>query len=191
MTQDPEIEAIGVITTALGQLEDEQARARVLRYANERFGAVGRESRWPQHPPQDPERVAGAPRWPPADAAEPDFPEFVDLFDAANPATDLDRALVAAYWLQCCTKQASWGGLQVNNLLKDLGHGLSNVTTAMNNAQKHKPALVRQMAKSGKARQARKTYKLTTAGVTHVRKKLGLSEAVPPALADNGEDESA
>jgi hypothetical protein len=105
--------------------------------------------------------------------------------------TDFDRVLVAAYWLQGCAKQASWGGLQVNNLLKDLGHGVRNVTTALNSAQKHKPALVRQMSKSGKSQQARKTYKLTTAGVTRVRKKLGLSGAIPTALADNGGDESA
>jgi hypothetical protein len=191
MTQDPEIEAIGLITTALGQLEDEQARARVLRYANERFGAGDPEPRRPQNRPPVLVQPGVSTGLPPADTAEPNFPEFVDLFDAANPATDVDRALVAAYWLQCSTKQTSWTGLEVNNLLKNLGHGLGNVTTAMNNSQKQKPALVRQMTKSGKARQARKTYKLTTAGVTHVRKKLGLSEAVPPALADNGEYESA
>ncbi len=70
-----------------------------------------------------------------------------------------------------------------------MGHGVGNITTALTNAQKHKPALVRQTSKSGKSRQARKTYKLTTAGVKYVREKVGLSGAVPAALADSGEDD--
>jgi hypothetical protein len=106
MTQDPEIEAIGVITTALGQLEDDQARARVLHYANERFGAGGPELRLPPAPKQF--EVPSGPALP--EAGEPNFPGFVDLFDAASPATDVDKALVAAYWLQGCKQQASWGG---------------------------------------------------------------------------------
>jgi hypothetical protein len=191
MTIDPEIEAIGVVTTALGQLEDEQARARVLRYANERFGASDPEPRQPQYLPPAPKQFEVPPGPTPSEAAEANFAEFVDLFDAANPTTDVDRALVAAYWLQSCKNEPSWGALRVNSLLKDLGHGLSNVARALTDAQKRKPALVRQISKSGKAQQARKTYKLTTAGVADVRKKLGMSGAVPPALADNGGDQGA
>jgi len=126
-----------------------------------------------------------------AETADPNFSGFVDLFDKANPATNVDRALVAGYWLQFCTKQASWTGQQANNLLKDLGHGLDNITHATTAAQRHKPALIRQISKAGKSQQARKTYKLTNAGVVRVRERLGLSGVVPPALADNGEEQSA
>jgi hypothetical protein len=190
MTQDPEIEAIGVITTALGQLDDQQARLRVLHYANQRFGVGDLEPRQPRHLPLTPEH--GNPsESPPSDVANANFPGFVDMFDKANPTSNVDKALVAAYWLQGSQSQASWGGQQVNNLLKDLGHGLGNVTHALTSAQERKPAFVRQVSKAGKAQQARKTYKLTTAGVTHVRTKLGLSGVIPPALADNGRDEAS
>jgi hypothetical protein len=190
MTQDPELAAIGVITDALGQLEDEQARTRVLRYANERFGIVGQGPHRTQHMPPVSEQSGGTQRAR-AEVAEPDFAVFVDLFDAVNPATDVDRALVAGYWLQCCRNQSSWGGQEANNLLKDMGHGIRNITTATTSAQRHKPALIRQVSKTGKAQQARKSYKLTTAGVERVRNMIGLAGAVPAALADNGEEQSA
>jgi hypothetical protein len=189
MTEDLELEAIHAIANALSKLQDDQARVRVLGYANARFGGADQEPRRTQHALQ----VAGpagngSSR---ADMAEPSFSEFVDLFDKASPATNVDKALVAGYWLQLCSKQVSWTGQQANNLLKDLGHGLSNITNATNTAQSHKPALIRQISKSGKAQQARKAYKLTTAGVARVREMLGLSGAVPPALEDNGEEQSA
>ncbi len=141
--------------------------------------------------PQVPEQAGGGSQQSRVEIAEPSFPGFVDLFDKASPATNVDRALVAGYWQQCCMKQASWTGQQANNLLKDVGQPVANITTATNNAQKQRPALIRQISKTGKAQQGRKTYKLTTAGVARVRGMLGLSGAVPPALTDNGEEQSA
>ena len=189
MTNDPELEAIGSITAALTQLEDDQARARVLRYANERFGVLSREGHRSLRPAQEQEHAAGAPRRQlPVAPADRTFDDFADLFDTADPTSDLDKAMTGAYWIQCCIGEASWGAYRVNNLLKDMGHGVVNITTALTSAQKHKPARVRQTAKSGRSRQARKTYKLTTAGVKYVREKVGLSGTVPVALADSGED---
>ena len=78
---------------------------------------------------------------------------------------------------------------RVNNLLKDMGHGVANVTSALRTAQERKPALVRQVHKSGRAQQSWKTYKLTTSGVSYIRRKLGLAQAVPTALQDRGDDE--
>jgi hypothetical protein len=189
MTEDLELEAIRAIASALGKLQDEQARVRVLGYANARFGGPDQEPRGIQRSLQVAGQAGnGQSR---ADMAEPSFPAFVDLFDKASPATNVDRALVAGYWLQLCSKQASWTGQQANDLLKDLGHGLDNITNATNTAQRHKPALIRQISKTGKSQQARKTYKLTTAGVARVREMLGLSGTVPSALVDNGEEQSA
>jgi hypothetical protein len=189
MTEDVELEAIRAIASALGKLQDEEARLRVLSYANARFGGPDQETRWTQRALQVAGQAGnGQSR---ADTAEPSFSAFVDLFDTASPAINVDRALVAGYWIQLCSKQASWTGRQANDLLKDLGHGIDNITHATTAAQRHKPALIRQISKAGKAQQARKTYKLTTAGVVRVREMLGLSGAVPPALADNGEEQSA
>jgi hypothetical protein len=97
----------------------------------------------------------------------------VDLFDAANPRTDPERAEVAAFWFQVIQNNSSWQSQTLNNALKDLGHGLGNVTDALNSLQERRPAHVRQVSKAGSSRQARKTYKLTTAGVNAVRAMLG------------------
>jgi hypothetical protein len=174
MTLDDEISAMRTVATALGDLEDEAVRGRVLRWAAEHFGITV-----PQKVDQDgrpatatkemdgnhPSRSAGF--------EQPNYQEFVDLFDAVDPTNDVDKALTAAFWLQMIEEQSSWQAQPVNNLLKDTGHGITNVTSALQAAQDRKPALVRQMAKAGKAQQARKTYKLTSAGVGHIRAKLG------------------
>lgn len=187
---DPEIEAMGQVATALDNLADD-ARARVLRWAADRYGApmvaatVGRTSPGAR----DGVLEDKAPRAAEVrETSERSFEHFVDLFDAVDPKSDVDRALTAAYWLQVVSKQDSWQSLRVNNLLKDMGHGVANVTSALRTAQERKPALVRQVHKSGRAQQSWKTYKLTTSGVSYIRRKLGLA-AVPTALQDRGEDE--
>jgi len=59
-----------------------------------------------------------------------------------------------------------------NASLKDLGHGLSNVTVALDGLKDEKPALILQLKKSGTSKQARKTYKLTVEGAKRVRQML-------------------
>jgi hypothetical protein len=189
---DPEIEAMSQVVAALGSVGlDDDARVRVLRWAAERYGvsiapavSVRPSAVMSDGPAEDkPSRVPDT-----RDASEPIFEQFVDLFDAVDPKTDVDKALTAAYWLQIVSKQPSWQSLRVNNLLKDMGHGVGNVTSALKSAQERRPALVRQVAKSGRAAQSWKTYKLTTSGVAHVRRRLGLPQAVPVAMQDHGED---
>jgi len=65
---------------------------------------------------------------------------------------------------------------------------VGNVTSALRSAQERKPALVRQVHKSGRSAQSWKTYRLTTSGVSYMRRKLGLAQAVPAALQDQGDD---
>jgi hypothetical protein len=189
---DPEIEAMGNVVAALDRLgDDNDARVRVLRWAADRYGV--------QIAPAEPLKPStvmldGLAEDKPArsadvhDAAEPTFGEFVDLFDAIDPRSDVDKALTAAYWLQVVSRQSSWQSLRVNNLLKDMGHGVGNVTSALRSAQERKPALVRQVHKSGRSAQSWKTYRLTTSGVSYMRRKLGLAQAVPAALQDQGDD---
>ena len=90
---------------------------------------------------------------------------FVDLFDAATPKTDPERALIGAYWFQVVGGASDFQSQQVNEALKDVGHGVGNITDALSKLQRRKPALVRQVAKSGRTRQARKRYKITSAGI--------------------------
>ncbi len=193
---DPEIEAMGEVVAALDKLDDDHdKRARVLRWAAERYGVSLAAAVTPARQTgagsildalsQPNQRVAEAPR---AAVSERSFEDFVDLFDAVDPRSDVERALTGAYWLQVINNQPSWQSLRVNNLLKDTGHGEANVTAALRSAQARKPALVRQVHKSGKSAQSWNTYKLTTSGVSYMRRKLGVTGTVPTALADHGED---
>ncbi|MCA1694400.1 MAG: hypothetical protein LC749_06575 [Actinobacteria bacterium] len=89
-----------------------------------------------------------------------------------NPTTDIDRALTGGYWFQVVKASPCFQAQQVNNVLKDVGHGVENIARALTNLQERSPALVRQLSKSGRTKQARKTYKLTTAGVAAIATRL-------------------
>jgi hypothetical protein len=98
----------------------------------------------------------------------PKYETFADLYDASTPTSTPQKALLAGYWLQVCQEAQSFDGHSVNKELKNLGHGLSNVTNAVEALKTQKPALALQLAKSGKTQQARKTYKITVAGIKAV-----------------------
>jgi hypothetical protein len=189
---DREIEAMSQVATALDNLT-EDARARVLRWAADRYGSptvtaiLGRNSAAARDDGLSEDKLPRAAEA--REAAERTFEDFVDLFDAVDPKSDVDKALTGAYWLQVISKQDSWQSLRVNNLLKDMGHGVTNVTSALRTAQERKPALVRQVHKNGRAPQSWKTYKLTTSGVSHIRRRLGLAQAVPNAMQDHDDEE--
>lgn len=97
------------------------------------------------------------------------YASFAELFDAARPETDARRALVAGYWLQVCQNAESFDGQSANRELNHLGHRAGNITNAISALNAEKPALVIQLKKSGSSRQARKTYKVTTAGIAAVK----------------------
>jgi hypothetical protein len=168
--EDPEIKAMGTIAGALVDL-DKEAQARVLDWAARRFdvslpsggspsGRGRREGR---------NGGGGSDLNPPEDV---EFQDFVDLFDGAGPRTDAERALVGGYWFQIIGGSSDFQSQEVNTALKDVGHGVGNITQALDQLQNRSPALVRQVAKSGRTRQARKKYKLTTAGTAAVRRML-------------------
>jgi hypothetical protein len=96
------------------------------------------------------------------------YSTFAELFDAADPITEKEKALVAAYWMQICENEPSFPAQQLNDLLKDLGHRIGNITEALTGLKNERPALVLQLKKSGSSRQARKIYKLTQEGTKRV-----------------------
>ena len=97
---------------------------------------------------------------------------LAELHDATGPMSDKERVLVAAYWLQNCQGADSFLSYEVNKALKDLGHGVSNITGTVDALRRIKPALILQLKKAGKTRQARKTYKITSAGITAVEEMI-------------------
>lgn len=160
---DKETKAIGEMAGIITALDEDQ-RGRVIRYIVERFNIAGgpRDAKSPLagvlvEPP--PEKVTG-------------FEDFASLVDAARPETDQMRALVAGYWLQVCKGGASFDAQTANTELKHLGHPSANITMALGALINQKPALVLQLRKSGTSKQARKSYKVTEAGIRKVKAML-------------------
>lgn len=97
---------------------------------------------------------------------------FAELYAAASPGTNGERALVAGYWLQVCEGADGFTGGGANKELTNLGHKLPNVTDAINSMKNRKPMLILQVKKSGSSRQARKTYKVSEEGAKRVREMI-------------------
>lgn len=164
---DVEFAAMQAVYKALEPLDDD-ARKRVVEYVSARL-----EIATPAHvaptivqPTGDEEFDETA-----LDTEEtgaPKFGSFAELYDSAQPKNNGEKALVAGYWLQVCQAADSFDGFSANKELKHLGHGIPNITNAIDALKGQKPALVLQLKKSGKSRQARKTYKVTNAGVKAV-----------------------
>lgn len=171
MGGDPEIDAMSAVASALADLEDEQ-RARVLRWAGERYG-VGLGSGRTRVasggvPEADGEGVSDEEI---ADEA-PVYEHFAELFAAAQPKTNDDKALVAAYWVQVIKGNTQWPSRLLNVELKNLGHPIPNITDAMTSNMRKKPQRIIQLRKSGSSRQATKTYKVTHEGLVYVQGML-------------------
>ena len=166
---DGEFAAIQAVFVALEPL-DSDSRQRVFEYIAARLGiaAAGVVGSRPLTGDERSESRGNVGEAPP----RVEFATLAELFDAADPNTNVDRVLVAAYWVQVCEGAESFSSYSVNHALKDLGHGVSNVTGAFDALKGQKPALVLQLRKAGTSRQARKTYKVTNAGVEAVKEML-------------------
>lgn len=104
----------------------------------------------------------------PGTAGSSDYGSLAELYDAAQPKSQSDKALVCGYWLQICQGAENFDAFSVNKELKNLGQGVPNITSALDALKAQKPALALQLKKAGKSRQARKTYKVTVAGIKAV-----------------------
>src|ERR1041385_3399916 len=106
MGADPEVIAIGRINEVLSDLTSDQA-ARVVRWAAERYGiAIG------PSPGDDGADQGGV--W-------PDVDSIGRFFEAADPQTEQERALIVAYWHQVMRGCQGLDALQINGALKHLG----------------------------------------------------------------------
>lgn len=161
---DLEIEAMGKVSKALGELDDE-ARGRVIRWVAERYGVELVATKKPQRHAEETEN--GDHRDEDDQQAEDGgngWEHFAELYDASGASTHAAGMLVAAYWVQIVQGRQSFGSLELNKLLKDLGHGVTGTAKVMSTLIGKKPAHILQLKKSGKSQQARKTYRLTDAG---------------------------
>lgn len=185
MEDDKELMAMSSIANALGDL-DSEAQERVLRWAIDRFkiNKLGESNRSSLINEAPLETYPASTKPPPSEQiGEVTFSDFATLFDHAYPETGPEKALVAGYWFQACQNMDTFEGAQVNTELKHLGHGLPNVTDSLSSLMHRRPALVLQVRKSGRSKQARKLYKLTQEGI---RKVLRMIAAPSP---DDEDDE--
>ena len=108
---DKEIEALSKVAQALEGLNEEALVKRVLAWAAARHNV----------PPGKTPVIKTT-----LESAENGFSDFADLYDAANPQFENDKVLVAAYWVQELQKTEEWDSHWLNDLLKNLGHTVSN-----------------------------------------------------------------
>jgi hypothetical protein len=100
------------------------------------------------------------------------YATFPDLYHAADPATEADKALVAGYWIQVSEQKGEFDSYRANSSLKEMGYTVSNITRAFDELMAKDPKYVMQVKKTGTSKQARKTFKLTTAGIKRVAEML-------------------
>jgi hypothetical protein len=159
MTDDKELATMAAIAKALDDINDDATVARVLQWINSRYGktrGLAPLNFGPEHEGSD----------------ETEFADLASLFNAAEPSTDPQRALVAGYWFQVHENKDNLDAQSINAALKNLGHPISNITSALTSLKDRKPSLVMQVQKTGKTAQARKKYRLTAAGIAAVRRML-------------------
>lgn len=160
MTDDDEINAMSQVAAALMPL-DEGARIRVLQWAVSRYHG---KNQLLARGFVDLKSAGGG-----QSGGALQFESFAELFEATQPSTEREKGLVAAYWAQVGQSQPSFGSQTLNDALKDLGHGVGNITDALTALKEERPALLLQLKKSGTSKQARKTYKLTQEGIRRVQ----------------------
>lgn len=154
-----EMEAMQLVHKALAELHQE-GRQRVINYIVSLF-KLDTVIADPEEPTRSADTSSNSP-------AAPTFDSLADLYDAASPGTNAEKALVVGVWLQENLGNDSFSSQTVNSELKHLGHGVANITAALEQLKEMKPAHIQQLRKSGSSQQARKTYKVTLAGVRAV-----------------------
>ena len=174
-----DLRALETVLNALARLSDEE-RVRVLRWAAEKLGiqqvVTGRPG------------GGTAPRTTAIDAAfekHPDgFQNVGEFLAAASPDSDVDRVLCVAVYLQDFNESpdVTLRGRQINDELKNLGHGVKNITDCINSLKLRKPQHMIQTKKTGKAKQAWKEYRVTRAGLEYAYRLIS------EAKGDTGEN---
>ncbi len=101
-----------------------------------------------------------------------DFGDLAEMYSAASPSTDAEKALVVAAWFQYREQMPEVDTQAVNTRLKHLGYPVGNITRAFDYLRDSRPSLVVQMKKMGTSQQARKKYRVTVEGAKEVERLI-------------------
>jgi hypothetical protein len=175
-----EANAIANVVQALKHL-DAAAIARVLEWASKRYGvgAGGDRGTLREHAETSSLEDDGR--------AEGRYNDLAELYTAADPKTESESVLVAAYWHQVVHGTDALDSQALNRDLKNLGRGVGNVTRACSVLMQQRPVLMLQVKKAGSTKQARKQYRLTAAGLQRVREMLAERERRTGRLPEDGD----
>jgi len=157
-----ELDAMQAIAKAFEDLNNDEIK-RVLKWALDKFEIKTEDI----HEAETNEKPSSA-----QEEQLDDFDSIADFYYKISPSTDAEKALTVGYWLQEIEGSNNFDSYSVNSELKHLGHQVSNITRAFNQLMDKNPQLAVQTQKSGNTKQARKKYKLTTAGIRHVNETL-------------------
>lgn len=163
---------MAAVNAALAGL-DTDAAARVLRWAADRYKVVlpgSSKSKASEKKDTDESDDSGE------QGEDSTYEHFSDFFDAADPTTEADRVLVAAYWFQVLQGQGELDSQSLNKELKNTGHGVSHMPHALDDLMKAKPRLLIQLKKKGTTKQARRKFKVTSEGIKRVKGMLKMTD---------------
>lgn len=168
-TMSKELAAMVQVEHALLDLSEEE-RNRVLSWAGSRFGVAIAQVKAVQAKAPDTTGDTHADAEPRAGAS--DIDSLAEFYDRASPTSDGEKALVVGYWFQIKEGASELEAQKINSELKQLGHGIGNVTRALDWHKTQKPALMIQKRKEGTTKQARKKFVVTNEGKKYVEKMV-------------------
>jgi hypothetical protein len=179
MSTEPEIMAMDECYRALGQIDD-KGKIRVIQWLIGRFDlSPNGKSAFQQIDDVETIHVLashadsnGSNAKINAASLIEEFESVADIFAACDPKTDADKVLVVGAFLQIKNKWADFAGFDVQKELKNLGHGVTNITVSTGILEDKKPKLLIQTKKEGKSKQSRKKYKVTVEGINYVSQLL-------------------
>ncbi|MBI2288228.1 MAG: hypothetical protein HYU83_04560 [Chloroflexi bacterium] len=168
MEEDIEYQVMGAVLQEFNKL-DEQVRQRVLTWVAGKFSLTKPGFTTPKGGSTIGESVQGD------RIMLVSFDSLADAFSGASPETDKDKALAAAAFIQQKFGKNEVTGYEINTELKQLGHGVKNITEAISQLMNMSPKLMIQTRKEGKSKQAKKKYKVTTEGLKVIEGMLNRS----------------
>lgn len=169
MTMSKELAAMVQVEQALQDLAEEE-RGRVLVWAGSRFGVAIAPPK--SAPPKATDSTGGDHADDETPASSSEVGSLVEFYDLAGPTSDGEKALVVGYWFQVKEGATELESQKINSELKHLGHGIGNVTRALEWLKAQKPALMIQKRKEGTTKQARKKFVVTNEGKKYVEKMI-------------------
>lgn len=173
--EDQELKAMNEVHTLLRELDD-ASRSRVLNWLFqkfshsglrvEQFGAKGAESTNYIN--------EGRNRGSDSDGTQlmSELSSISDLFAIAEPKSESQKVLLVATFLHQKLGLADLTSRSINDELKHMGHGVSNITATINSLINRKPKLMIQTRKEGKSKQSQKKYKVTVEGINSIKEMI-------------------